>query len=190
MSMEIIFVIAAVTGRTLVLPPREPLYRLGADKVNAFRGFADFFPLTDTEFSKRVKIITTEEFIELEGGSDGRVPVPAAMLENVIASASHCDKRAKSKSFCGHIDDYLKEVGYSPETRAQDGCFIFDKDIYESGNISSQNIPLIAELCGVSASSLRLPCQSKSPVLLSLTISILCRNGSDCTSLLTFKSTR
>jgi len=28
MSMEIIFVIAAVTGRTLVLPPKEPLYRL------------------------------------------------------------------------------------------------------------------------------------------------------------------
>ena len=28
MSMEIIFVVAAVTGRTLVLPPKEPLYRL------------------------------------------------------------------------------------------------------------------------------------------------------------------
>lgn len=28
MSMEIIFIIAAATGRTLVLPPKEPLYRL------------------------------------------------------------------------------------------------------------------------------------------------------------------
>ena len=28
MSMEIIFVFAAITGRTLVLPPKEPLYRL------------------------------------------------------------------------------------------------------------------------------------------------------------------
>ena len=45
MSMEIIFVIAAATGRTLVLPPKEPLYRLAADKVNKERGFADFFPL-------------------------------------------------------------------------------------------------------------------------------------------------
>ena len=26
--MEIIFVVAAATGRTLVLPPKEPLYRL------------------------------------------------------------------------------------------------------------------------------------------------------------------
>ena len=153
--MEIIFVIAAVTGRTLVLPPREPLYRLGADKTNAFRGFADFFPLSDSEFKKRVKIITTEEFIELEGGSDGRVPVPAAMLEKVTASASHCEKRAKSKSFCGHIDDYLKEVGYSPETRAQDGCFVFDHDMYNSGNVSLANMPKISQLCGVSTSVLR-----------------------------------
>jgi hypothetical protein len=28
MSMEIIFIVAAATGRTLVLPPKEPLYRL------------------------------------------------------------------------------------------------------------------------------------------------------------------
>jgi len=31
--MEIIFVIAAVTGRTLVLPPKEPLYRLRVSSV-------------------------------------------------------------------------------------------------------------------------------------------------------------
>lgn len=33
MSMEIIFVIAAATGRTLVLPPKEPLYRLHVSSV-------------------------------------------------------------------------------------------------------------------------------------------------------------
>ena len=37
MSMEIIFVIAAATGRTLVLPPKEPLYRLRADTENIYR---------------------------------------------------------------------------------------------------------------------------------------------------------
>ena len=33
MSMEIIFVLAAATGRTLVLPPKEPLYLLVSMKV-------------------------------------------------------------------------------------------------------------------------------------------------------------
>jgi hypothetical protein len=34
MSMEISFVIAAATGRTLVMPPKEPLYRLAVRKVS------------------------------------------------------------------------------------------------------------------------------------------------------------
>ena len=150
MSMEIIFVIAAVTGRTLVLPPREPLYRLRADKDNVFRGFADFFPLDDIEFNKRVKIITMEEFVKREGGPNGRASIPPEMMSNVTASATHCDKRANSKSFCGHIQDYLKKVAYLPETRAQDGCFVFDLDMYESGNVTEKNAPIVTELCGVS----------------------------------------
>jgi hypothetical protein len=166
--MEIIFVIAAVTGRTLVLPPREPLYRLRADKENIFRGFGDFFPLEDKEFSKRVKIITTEEFIGREGGPDGRIPVPPQMRDNVTASAAHCDKRANSKSFCGHIDEYLKEVGHLPETRAEDGCFVFDRDIYKTGNVSVENLSMIAELCGVgnSGSPWNLSSRSSSTVFL------------------------
>jgi hypothetical protein len=36
MSMEIIFVIAAATGRTLVLPPKKPLYRLRVSPVLLF----------------------------------------------------------------------------------------------------------------------------------------------------------
>jgi GDP-fucose protein O-fucosyltransferase len=153
MSMEIIFVIAAATGRTLVLPPREPLYRLRADKENVFRGFADFFPLADTEFNKRVKIITMAEFIRREGGPDGRAPIPTGMLDNVMGAADHCDYRGSDKSFCGHIRDYLKEVGYLPETGAQDGCFIFDRDIYESGGALSENVAVIEKLCGVGNAS-------------------------------------
>jgi len=150
MSMEIIFVIAAATGRTLVLPPREPLYRLAADKANVYRGFADFFPLADSVFSKRVKTITMDEFIKREGGHDGRLTIPPEMMKNVTSSAVACEHRAKSKIYCGHIDAYLKAVGYSPETRAQDGCFVFDKDLYESGMASTENVRVIKELCGVS----------------------------------------
>ena len=96
MSMEIIFVVAAATGRTLVLPPKEPLYRLAADKENKQRGFADFYPLNSPEFAKRVKTISMEEFVKREGGPDGRVPIPEGMRNNVTNSAELCDKRKKS----------------------------------------------------------------------------------------------
>jgi hypothetical protein len=44
MSMEIIFVIAAASGRTLVLPPEQPLYLLHVSRVLCVcRGSALFY---------------------------------------------------------------------------------------------------------------------------------------------------
>jgi hypothetical protein len=123
-----------------------------ADSDNIFRGFADFFPLDDSEFGKRVKIITMEEFIKREGGPDGRASIPAAMVKNVTASAVHCNFRANSDSFCGHVFDYLTEVGFSPGVRAKDGCLIFDKDKYEGRNLTVANEELVSHVCGVSSS--------------------------------------
>ncbi len=91
-----------------------------------------------------------EEFIKREGGTDGRAPIPEPMLNNVTASAIHCDKRENSPSYCGHIHDYLREVGLSPGVRAQDGCLVFDKDVYEGRNATAANQRRIAYLCGVS----------------------------------------
>lgn len=148
MSMEIIFVIAAATGRTLVLPPKEPLYRLAADKENKQRGFADFLPLDSPEFAKRVKTISMAEFIKREGGPDGRVPVPEHMRANVMNSADLCDKRKISKHFCGHIKDYLDNAGKVPDARSHDYCIIFDKDLYE-GNPKTDVIESnIKDFCG------------------------------------------
>jgi hypothetical protein len=107
-SMETIFVVAAATGRTIVLPPKEPLYRLHADKANKHRGFADFFPLHTAEFQKRVKIITMEEFVKREGGPDGVAPIPEAMRKGVLASAEHCDKMKASKLNCEYIIMFSK----------------------------------------------------------------------------------
>jgi hypothetical protein len=148
MSMEIIFVIAAATGRTLVLPPKEPLYRLAADKQNKQRGFADFFPLETPEFLRRVKTISMAEFIKREGGPDGRVPIPEAMQKNVVSSAELCDKRQKSQHFCGHIKEYLDHAGYVPDARAQDYCIIFDKDLYEEKPKTDQIEKNIVSFCG------------------------------------------
>jgi hypothetical protein len=148
MSMEIIFVIAAATGRTLVLPPKEPLYRLAADKENKQRGFADFFPLDAPEFAKRVKTISMAEFLQREGGLDGRVPIPDGMRQKVMESAEVCDKRKKSKHFCGHIKDYLDKAGHVPDARAEDYCIIFDKDLYEEKPKTDEIEKNIASFCG------------------------------------------
>jgi hypothetical protein len=148
MSMEIIFVIAAATGRTLVLPPKEPLYRLDADKGHKQRGFADFFPLGTPEFAKKVKIISTAEFIKREGGPDGRLPIPEEMRENVMHSAEVCEKRKKAKNFCDHIKNYLNEVGYVPDVGASNGCIIFDKDLYVGNSTTGETESSIKYFCG------------------------------------------
>jgi len=150
MSMEIIFVIAAATGRTLVLPPKEPLYRLAADKVNKERGFADFFPLGTPEFAKKVKLISTKEFIEREGGPNGRLPVPEEMRENVTASADTCGKMKKFKSFCDNIGHYLEKVGHSPNIGAANGCIVFDRDAYAGNGLgrTEESDSSIKSFCG------------------------------------------
>ena len=65
-SMEVIFVLAAATGRTLVLPPDTPFYLLAMGKEGA-RSFGNFFPLSERDFSRHVKIISMTEFIEKQG---------------------------------------------------------------------------------------------------------------------------
>jgi len=148
MSMEIIFVIAAATGRTLVLPPPEPLYRLDADKGHKQRGFADFFPLGTPQFAKKVKIISTAEFVKREGGPDGRVQIPEGMRESVMDSAEVCVNMKKNKKFCGHIKNYLHEVGYTPDVGASNGCIIFDKDLYAGNRTTGEAESSINSFCG------------------------------------------
>jgi hypothetical protein len=148
MSMEIIFVIAAATGRTLVLPPKEPLYRLAADKEHKERGFADFFPLGTPEFATRVKTISTAEFIRREGRPGGRVTVPADMRVNVTNSAEVCEMRKKAPNFCGHIAEYLNNAGFVPSARAADYCIVFDKDLYNGKPITDEIEKSVASVCG------------------------------------------
>ena len=62
MQMETVLVFAAATGRTLVLPPDQPMYLLdkgkGHDKAHSF---ADFFPFE--LIKQRVPVIEMAEFM-------------------------------------------------------------------------------------------------------------------------------
>ena len=78
MSLENVVALAAVSGRTLVIPPDQIVYLLQARKGDKRKGrnYYDFFNLTENkELLRRVPIITSEEFLKLEGGADGLVPL-------------------------------------------------------------------------------------------------------------------
>jgi len=141
MSMEIIFVLAAATGRTLVLPPAQPLYLLHHDSKNRGRGFADFYHLDDPDFKKIVKTISTEDFLRLEGGKDGRLPVSkenAPFLENM----EFCEKRKNSSHSCFKLYSHLREVGVVPEWKASEICVIFDQ-----GEMTDEKKKRISKFC-------------------------------------------
>ncbi len=65
MQMELVLVFAAATGRTLVLPPDQPMYLLTAGKGHQkAHSFADFFPID--HIRQILPVISMEEFMERE----------------------------------------------------------------------------------------------------------------------------
>jgi hypothetical protein len=150
MSMEIIFVIAAATGRTLVLPPKAPLYLLHhtKDGEERHRGFADFYPIHTAEFQKRVKTMTMEEFIQREGlGPNARFPVPADLKERVVSASAICDERPASERFCGPLYQYLETVGSVPNI-SESNCLIFDRRAFNGDEPDASAKEHVATLCG------------------------------------------
>mmetsp|Transcript_15036 Transcript_15036/g.33517 ORF Transcript_15036/g.33517 Transcript_15036/m.33517 type:complete len:588 (-) Transcript_15036:533-2296(-) len=143
MSMEIIFVMAVVTGRTLVLPPDQPLYLLHHDKNKRGRGFADFYPLDNPGFKQYVTTISTEEYLKREGGKNGRLPMSDVNAPRLTNIKDGCEKRKKSDRSCFSLYDHLREVGTIPEWKANDHCLIFDK-----GEMTDAKDIQIKKFCG------------------------------------------
>eukprot|EP01034_Spumella_vulgaris_P024343 gene24343-30667_t len=66
MQMELVLVFAYATGRTLVLPPDQPMYLLNKGKGHQKEhSFADFFPFD--YIRQRLPVISMEEFLKTEG---------------------------------------------------------------------------------------------------------------------------
>eukprot|EP00554_Chaetoceros_debilis_P012580 CAMPEP_0194115626 /NCGR_PEP_ID=MMETSP0150-20130528/24183_1 /TAXON_ID=122233 /ORGANISM="Chaetoceros debilis, Strain MM31A-1" /LENGTH=591 /DNA_ID=CAMNT_0038806157 /DNA_START=97 /DNA_END=1868 /DNA_ORIENTATION=- len=147
MNLENVFILAAATGRTLVMPPAVPVYLLTHDKEEKHKGFADFYNLYSDEFQHRVKIISTEEFITREGGEDGQFPILESKREEVLKSSIECDKRAKSDISCDHIWEYLESKAFVPQFNGTT-CLIFDEDSFEGQTVSSENAERVKSFCG------------------------------------------
>jgi len=142
MSLEIIFIMALALDRTLVLPPPMPLYLLNKDGADRNREFGDFYPLKSPQWREKLNIITMEEFLEREGGVDGRFPIPAEDRTSVLQAAQGCIHMAKSERYCGILDHYLQTVGtvpvyhkqpYDPYEKKVEGCFIWDEQAFNNG---------------------------------------------------------
>ena len=91
MQMELVLVFAAATGRTLVLPPDQPMYLLNARKGHQkAHNFADFFPFE--LIKQRVPVMAMEEFLAKEavtGGlhySNGQVAYPPENKTEFVAT--------------------------------------------------------------------------------------------------------
>eukprot|EP00977_Amphora_coffeiformis_P021218 scaffold9062_cov154-Amphora_coffeaeformis.AAC.4 len=143
MSMEIIFVLAAATGRTLVLPPKEPLYLLNKDKGLKHRGFADFFPLDKLP----IEIVSMKEFLEREAGKLFELPEDEDARLTLSTAAEMCDKREKAKGPCSIVENFLDKIGHNPKWPATQTCLIFDKAAMESAP-SDAAFAIAAEYCG------------------------------------------
>lgn len=146
MSLEIIFVIAVATGRTLVLPPDSPLYLLNLDEKKKERGFADFFPIHTFNFNRKVPILTLEEFLRLEGGSDGVAPVPDSMRGTVLKLQKQCHPRKKDPLYCGPMFDFLRHSGTVPNLNAKT-CLVFDEESFRDGNLTEESKNRVQKFC-------------------------------------------
>ena len=144
-SVENILTLAALSGRTLVLPPEQSMYLLQpkrGDKRHGYRQYTDYFNMTDnSEFLRRVPIITAEEFLSLEGGDDGFVPLKAynqTKKQHILDVSKGCEERKLSDLFCEDLyDHYLAHGQLGPiisEPPSEQNCFVFDRDVFLYGN--------------------------------------------------------
>lgn len=153
MSMENIFVIAAATGRTLVLPPPQAMYLLPSQHTN----FDDFFPLYTEGFKRRVEVISTKELLEREMVTGGLLELTDDEKKKYLTDGTTDLRKlaegcAKSKSSCGVLSDFLAERGYVAQVKDTKNCLVFDNNAFKQGAAgitSPRMMNDIKRFCGV-----------------------------------------
>ena len=142
MSLENIVVLAAATGRTLILPPLEPFYLL-KDPTRQGRSFASFFDLYDIP---QLRVVTMADFLQQHGHDLlGLSPDRLAALEPL---AERCIHQQKEKDDCGHLYRHLEDSGYQPPVEDMKQCIIFDLDYLQDRPIPELTQRRITRFCG------------------------------------------
>ena len=171
MSLENVVSLAYISGRTLVLPPNQVVYLLHSRKDDTRKGrnYYDFFNLTDNkELLRRVPIITSEEFLKLEGGKDGIIPLTSynsTYQKHLWESTKWCEERKKSDVYCEDLyDHYLKFGQLSPVSGEHPNvnCFIFDVDVFNHGEeyitkLSPEVLKRMEQFCKLQNGDKRIP---------------------------------
>ena len=153
MSMEIVAVFAAATGRILVLPPDMPLYLSNKrdKKGKTKRSVGDFFPMTspNMKHTGHLQVIRFEDFIQLQ---DIQAQYPyenEKEKQAVLAGANSCILMRISEVSCFGPYDYMRRIGYSigkedtvnatasmEQFDAMATCLIFDEDVVKQSDPS------------------------------------------------------
>jgi len=141
MEFEIMFVLAAATGRTLILPPDHPFYLLTKDSKEKHRSFQDFFQYQSPEYENKqsgsggfdeiIKTITTAEFFQREIFESENYILPSDETNRTKLSAAinKCDIRLKSPKSCIVLYDFLAQVAeHVPEWHGESNCLIMDDE--------------------------------------------------------------
>ena len=132
MSLEIVIVFAAATGRTLVLPPDTPFYRLTeqSDSLKSrHHGFAEFLDFDNEALRRKVPMMKMSEFLEKEGkGANKMFTLPDGAVGNKIRKAAdRCLYLMKSDRPCELLYSFLGDEGFVPELQGGRDCLIMDQ---------------------------------------------------------------
>ena len=118
------------------------IYLLEGKKGDKRKGlnYHDFFNLTDNpELQRRVPIISSAEFLKLEGGDDGFVPLGgynSTYRDHLWKLTEWCEERKKSDVYCEDLYDHFRDHGQlSPVSMEppNEDCFLFDEGVFNNG---------------------------------------------------------
>jgi hypothetical protein len=134
MEFEIMVVLAAATGRTLILPPEFPVYLLQKDKQSKHRGLQDFFQYGGTSgnnggFDNVVDVITMRDFFhrEIIEKKAYALPLDEHNRTKVLNSIQQCNYRAKNPKSCIYLFDHMANIAdFVPEWQGEENCLIMD----------------------------------------------------------------
>lgn len=144
-------VLAAATGRTLVMPPDNPIYLLHRDKGNRLRGMQKFFNV----FDDVVDTISMADFFRKEALEKKSYPLPTDETNRTILmkSVQNCLWTEQSNNSCLFLNNYLAQVAdFVPDWHGEHHCLIMDvenwlRDASEGGDENEKQRQQIKQFC-------------------------------------------